>query len=360
MTSTSRSLQNSWNTAWATAPPSACQTLRNLNNQIAWGQSCVFAEENSDPTPFSINTACMPWVTSNIYPSPSAFYSPATACPDSWTAVATQTSGGDWIKGETALQCCPGGFDSDGGSGCRPGSGESWPVVECGEADAEENKMRTYVGVSWPAGVTASVGALQLRYQGSDVRSVNPTDSSPAETGRSGSGSESGEGGGEGGLSTGTIAGIAIAITLVLIIGALAAFLLWRRRKHRKTALLASKGPGGEKAGRGASGSVQSTAHHSIAKAPIEVTAAGTGRVQYETPEWNVEMDATEAERQKLVTAYHTPISASTADSGTKAAELGGMARVARKPIAPVEIDSTPVIPEVGDAYIPYRPGAER
>jgi hypothetical protein len=33
------------------------------------------------------------------------------------------------------------------------------------------------------------------------------------------------------------------------------------------------------------------------------------------------------------------------------------MARVPRKPIAPVEIDGTAVVAEVGDAYIPYRPG---
>ena len=33
--------------------------------------------------------------------------------------------------------------------------------------------------------------------------------------------------------------------------------------------------------------------------------------------------------------------------------------RVPRKRIAPVEIDGVQVVPEVGDAYIPYRPGAE-
>jgi hypothetical protein len=367
MTSTSRSLQHSWDTAWATAPPPSCQTLRNLNNAVAYGQTCVFAEEDGDPTPFNINTACLPWVTSGVYPSTSAFYSPATACPDSWTAVATQTSASnqkDWVDGETALQCCPDGMVGDGRVGCRPGSSGSWPVVECGEADAEENEQRTYLGASWPASATPSITALQLRYQPSDVGSANPTASetgrtSTSGTGGSGGGGKSSNGGAGGGLSTGATAAIATVIPLAFIIGALAAFLLWRRKsRNRKTTLLASEDLGDEKARR-ASGS--STQHPtSDPKAPSTAAAAYTTGTAHETPEWNIEMNATEAERQKLVNAYdQAPMSASTTAGGSEAAELGGMARVSRKPIAPVEIDSTEVRAEIGDAYLPYRPGAE-
>jgi hypothetical protein len=376
MTSTTRSLQQSWNTAWASAPPASCQTLRNLNNAVAWGQTCVFAEEDGDPTPFDINTACMPWVTSGISPSPSAFYSPATACPDSWTPVATQMSassqndGDRWIDGEVGLQCCPNGMVGDGATGCRPGSSGSWPVVECGEADAEENEQRTYNGASWPASATPSIIALQLRYQPSDVGSANPTASSTSASETGAGGSEGSKDGGEGGgLSTGATAAIATVIPLVLIIGALAAFLLWRRKKNRKAALVAGKEHADEKAGR-PSGSVTGTTHHAVAAgSDLKAPFATAPTSHHETPEWNVEMDATEAERQKLVgpyqspisaTSFQSPVSASTAGNPSDAAELGGVARLPRKPIAPVEIDSTEVRAEVGDAYIPYRPGSEQ
>jgi hypothetical protein len=252
----------------------------------------------------------------------------------------------------------------DGRVGCRPGSSGSWPVVECGEADAEENEQRTYLGASWPASATPSITALQLRYQPSDVGSANPTASetgrtSTSGTGGSGGGGKSSNGGAGGGLSTGATAAIATVIPLAFIIGALAAFLLWRRKsRNRKTTLLASEDLGDEKARR-ASGS--STQHPtSDPKAPSTAAAAYTTGTAHETPEWNIEMNATEAERQKLVNAYdQAPMSASTTAGGSEAAELGGMARVSRKPIAPVEIDSTEVRAEIGDAYLPYRPGAE-
>jgi hypothetical protein len=370
MTSTSRSLQHTWDTVWSTAPPQACATLRNLNGAVAWGETCVFPEEDSDPIPFSINTACMPWVTSNVYPSPSAFYSPATACPASWTAVATQTTadgeGSDnrWIDGEIGLQCCPNGFQADGRDGCRPESSGNFPVVECGEADAEENELRTYAGGSWPASATPSVTALRLRYQPSDAGSANPTPSNTAATASessSSSGSPGGSGASDGGISTGAIAAIATVIPLVMIIGALALFLLWRRRKKNRKAALASKHSGDEKDDY-PSRFVNDTAYHPIPKGTAAAHYAGSSQTPHETPEWNVEMDATEAERQKVASiapAPGTSTSSSSPVNGSEAAELAGMARVARKPIAPVEIDGNPVIPEVGDAYIPYRPGRE-
>jgi hypothetical protein len=333
---TPRSLQHSWNSAWATAPPTSCSTLRNLHNTIAYGRTCVFAEEDGDALPFDINTACLPWITPGISP---AFYSPATACPEAWTAVATQTFAPD---GEVELQCCPGGMEGDGPTGCRPGGRGSWPVVECGEADAEENEVSSYRGASWSVTATASITALQLRYQGSDVGGGSATASST-----SASAEESGAGGG-GGLSTGATAAIATVIPLLAIIGTLAAFLLWRRRtKSRKSALVALRGLADEKAGR-------PSASPTYASTPKAVAGA-----QHEIPEWNIEMDATEAEREKLVGAYQSPQFQSPVGNENEAAELGGMARLARKPIAPVEIDSTEVRAEVGDAYLPYRPGAE-
>ncbi|KAF2848978.1 hypothetical protein T440DRAFT_469723 [Plenodomus tracheiphilus IPT5] len=387
MSTTSRSLQRAWNTAWTTAPPPSCATLRNSANTVAWGLSCVFAAEDSDPLPFSINTACMPWVTSNIYPSPSAFYSPATACPASWTAVATQTassgSGGElgleqWIGGETALLCCPNAFEGDGGRGCRPrGSGE-FVVTECGEADAEENEVRTYAGGAWPVTATASVEALEVRWQASDTGRT--ASSSVSETGAGGGGS----GSSGGGLSTGATAVIATVIPLVFLVGALAAFLLWRRRKNREINAGTDNFGGEEKNGRdsgvdgvaahayqsppksksthlaamdpGSAGLAPPTAAAATAVAGPNTTSRSQS--QHETPEWNAELDASEAERQRLVSPSVAPVSAAT-DASEQTSELGGLARVQRKPIAPVEIDSREIVAEVGDAYIPYRPGGQ-
>ncbi|CAA9964134.1 hypothetical protein PTMSG1_07493 [Pyrenophora teres f. maculata] len=351
MTSTSRRLQQTWNTAWATAPPPSCSTLRNLNGAIAWGETCVFAQEDGDPLPFSINTACMPWVTSNVYPSPAAFYSPATACPDAWTAVATQTAasgeGSDdrWVDGEVGLQCCPEGFQGDGGAGCRPGSSGRWPVLECGEADAEENKLKTYDGGRWPGSATPSIEALRLRYQMSDVGSARPTASAsgPGETGAS-AGADGKE---DSGLSTGAIAAIATVIPLALILAALAAFTLWRRNKKRKAALLASQHLSQEKPDRPSS-STDGTMRHTYHSVPkVGTYAVGPSQVQHETPEWNVEMDAMDTER---------PVVGSGGHGQAEVQELGGLARVPRKAIAPVEIDGRAVLAEVGDAYIAYRP----
>ena len=307
----------------------------------------------------------MPWFTSNVYPSPSAFYSPATACPDSWTAVATQTAksgeGSDdrWIDGEVGLQCCPEGFQSDGGTGCRPGGSGSWPVVECGEADAEENTFKTYDAARWPASATPSISALKLRYQASDTGDARPTASSlmPGDTGSGNSGSGSG-GKRDDGLSTSAVAAIATVIPLVLIIAALAAFTLWRRSKKRKAALLASSNLGQGKAERRSS-STDGPAKHIYHSVPKSARDDGSSQGQHETPEWNIEMDAMEAERPNLGEVDSPPVVGGRAQGQAEAAELGGLARVPRKAIAPVEIDGRPVLAEVGDAYIAYRPGAE-
>lgn len=357
MTTSSRADLHPWSTPWVTAPPPSCSTLRNLNGAVAWGQSCVFAQEDGDPLPFSINTACMPWVTSNIYPSPSVFYSPATACPTSWTAVATRTTGTAWAAGETGLRCCPGGFEGDGGDGCRPGSSSGvWPVLECGEADADENALSMYTASAWPAGATPSVPALRLRFQASDVGSASPgpsSSSTPASSARSG------------GLSTGSIVALAVAIPLAIILGAFAAFFLWRRRRRNGTAshMQSAKTPD-EKDTRAAPSLDSSTAYHPLVshetpKPGAIHSSALTSRHAaltdtHEIPEWNAELPASEASQTQTSAA---PPPAAGSPSESEPAELGGLLRVARKPIAPVEIDGTAVVPEVGDAYIPYRPG---
>jgi hypothetical protein len=372
-TTDTRSDWRTWSPSYETAPPAACQTIRNLNNVVEWGATCVFGEEDG-PAPFSINTACMPWVTPNVYPNTAAFYSPATACPTSWSAVSTATNGDQWVNGETGLTCCPPGFDGDGRGGCKVGTA-TYPAVECGEADAEENNQRVYTSGKLPPRATASITALKLRYQASDIGSASVTGNTPSNTGGSNGG------GGGGGLSTGAKAAIGTIIPLVFIIGAFAFALLWRRRKQKKAAMALAAKNADEKDTR-PSGSINSTAYqqpttfpNSDIKGPplVPVLAGaqrtgggGTGGLS-ETPEWNVEMDATEAERQGLVANQYEPQGvvghqhepSSAISHQTDASELAGTARMSRKPIAPVEMDGTGVRAEVGDAYIPYRPGGE-
>jgi hypothetical protein len=350
-----RSNWRAWSPAYQTAPPAACQTLRSLNNAVEWGKICVFGKEDGDPVPFSINTACMPWVTPNVYPNTVAFYSPATACPASWSAVSTATNGDRWVKGETALTCCPSGFEGDGRGGCKVGNSGTFPVIQCGEADAEENNNLVYTAGQWPATATASVTALQLRYQASDIGSASATSNSPSNT----TGSNPNNNSSNQGLSTGAKAAIGTIIPLVFLFSALALALLWRRRKQKKVALVLAAQNSAHEKNHPPSPATNLTPHphahpsptknSSLAHSPINFATANT----HETPEWNVEMDATEAERQRLVPHEYEPTSAAATD----ASELGGVPRVARKRVAPVEIDGTPVGVEMGDAYIAYRPG---
>lgn len=251
--------------------------------------------------------------------------------------MATQTTGGtgdQWVSGETALACCPSGFQSDGGSGCRPGSQGSWPVVQCGDSDGDDNELKTYAAAAWPATATPSISALYLRYQASDIRSVSATGASSSSTGSSGSG------GGSKRLSTGVIAAIAAVAVIVFFIGLLAAFLLWRRRKHQKAAAALSASDEKGHTSPGSKG-----AHMNAAG--LRGGTRGDDSPSHETPEWNAELDASASDQQRLVSAY----SASAMSHGIGVpSELSG---VSKGPVAPVEIDGKPVTAELEDNYVP-------
>ena len=375
---TTRPNQQPWATGFEAAPSSACATLRALSNTVEYGVQCVFGEEDGDALPNSINVACLPWATASA-PASGAFFSPATACPTSWTTVATQTAAegaSDWIDGETALQCCPPGFVGGSGGMCNPGTTGTTPVVRCGEADAEENENAVYTAGQWPASVTAKVTALQLRYQASDTGgTASATGSGSSSMATSTSGSTPGTGGTGGGLSTGARAAIGTVIPLVFIIGALAAFMLWRRRKHKKAAAAAmskdfadghetkrsyDKLPqeGFASSDIGSKGAPIAPMTSAAAVAPATSTTAAAAvphDVQHETPEWNAELDATEAERRRYMAVQGSlfpPASGgvktvSSPGGASEASELGGVMRVNRKPVAPVELDSTPVMTEL-------------
>jgi hypothetical protein len=264
--------------------------------------------------------------------------------------VATRTvaSGTDdqWIDGETALSCCPSGFVADNTGACSPGSSGTWPVVQCGEADAEENELRTYTAGSWPAGATARVPVLQLRFQATD------TDGAPLATSSSSGNGNSSNGKGSSGLSTATKAALGTVIPLIVLLGTLAFFLLWRRRKNRAASVKAAE----EEHLYPKSAPLDTTAYSHSGASPLPPAGAyahpqlstvpDTALPLHETPEWNVEMDAVEAERRQYTAVQGSVFPAATAAAAEKStvevAELGGLARVARKPIAPVEIDSEP------------------
>ncbi|KAF1973377.1 hypothetical protein BU23DRAFT_568385 [Bimuria novae-zelandiae CBS 107.79] len=353
-TTTPRSLQIPWSTPWATPPPSSCSTLVVASSTAAYGATCNFAEEEKGSVTNSpLNTACLPWLAQTATPASNAFYSPATACPPSWSAVATATSGRDqWIDGETALSCCPNGFEDGSGGTCRPASTGTFPVIECGEADAEENEFSTYTGASWPTSAPVNVPALQLRFQASDIGSASATVSSSTVgsstasssistlTGSTSPSSDStNRGESRGGLSTGAKAAIGTVVPLAVIIIALAAFFLLRRRKNKKTT------------GMHDSAFVEIKDYPEPKTNIVQPNVGSTrGTATHETPEWNAELEATEAERRgepvPAFDAAQSPVS-----------ELGGVARKPRKLVPAVELDGTPVASEMDvSPYMAYKP----
>jgi hypothetical protein len=387
MASTSRSLHQPWSTPWATPPPSSCSTLILASSTVSYGATCVFPEDDADASTIDpFNTACLPWLAGSATPASNAFYSPVTACPPSWSAVATQTSGlAQAVDGETALSCCPNGFEDGGGGVCKPASTGSFAVVECGEADAEENESRTYAGASWPASATISIPALQLRFRAEDLGDASTTGTATSSSTPSGSNTSGGDagGGGGGGLSPGVKAAIGTVIPLAIIMFALAAFLLWRRRRHNKAVALNEKAfaePGtysdtkpmavgvtaGSSQHSNAGGAAAGTSHQPYAVGAAAGTshdrhavgtAAGTSHrlSAEETPEWNTELEATEAQHQRAVAPAATAAHASAAHPS--ASELGGLARKPRKPVPAVEMEGSAVPVEMDvSRYMAYQP----
>jgi hypothetical protein len=156
-------------------------------------------------------------------------------------------------------------------------------------------------------------------------------------------------------------------IPLLFLLGALAAFLLWRRRKQKKAAVAATSKDFAD--GHETKRSYEEVPQEPFSNSNIGIksasgtavgatavaAAASTGRTgTHETPEWNAELDATEAERRKYLAVQGSlfppnsaPVDASSQGGESEVSELGGMMRVNRKPVAPVELDSIPVTSEL-------------
>ena len=207
-----------------TAPPEAChQPAGNV-----WGHTC--SGTNIAPA-----LSCYPWSTSAPSISERLFWSPAIACPQGWVASAVRTTpynagyaNGDaeWIAGETAITCCPKGFEDYNGAGncrwygknfltntpCTSGVGAG----ETGKASGQDTSSTTR---STTTTTQPYANELRLRYQQSDLTQLlrdEPTGNpSPNE-----------------GLSNGAKAAIGTVIPVV-IIGLVAGLLLIRRRRNR-------------------------------------------------------------------------------------------------------------------------------
>lgn len=147
----------------------------------------------------------------------------------------TQTSAlAQAIPGETGLSCCPNGFDDDGGGTCKPASTGTCQVVECGDADAEENNSRTFMGANWLASATLGVQALQVRFRAEDKGAAGSTGSPLSSTSGTPSPTSTGESTPSAGLSTGAKAAIGAVVPIAFSLLVLAMFFLYRSRKHNK------------------------------------------------------------------------------------------------------------------------------
>ena len=222
---TTRSQCQSWKPAYMTAPPEACH--RPAGN--VWGHSC-------SGTDISPALSCYPWSASAPSIDERLFWSPAIACPQGWVASTVRTTpysagyaNGDaeWIAGETAITCCPKGFEDWNGAGNCRWSGTVFltntPCTSGGSA-AETGKVSGQSTSSTRTTTQLYAKELRLRYQQSDLTQLlrdEPTGNLNSNTTH---GDES--------LSNGAKAAIGTVVPVV-VIGLVIGFFLIRRRRKR-------------------------------------------------------------------------------------------------------------------------------
>ena len=178
--------------------------------------------------------SCYPWSASAPTINERLFWLPAIACPQGWVASTMRTTpyragytNGDaeWIAGETAITCCPTGFEKwNSGRNCRWNGTNFLTNTPCtsGSSAAETGEVsgQSTSTTTWPY-----AKKLRLRYQQSDLTQSLP--GAPA-----GDCSLNGTCRGED-LSVGEKAAIG-AVVPVAIIGLVAGILLiWKRRQRQ-------------------------------------------------------------------------------------------------------------------------------
>jgi hypothetical protein len=220
---TTRSQCQSWRPTYMTAPPEACHRVAGN----VWGHSC-------SGTTILPALNCYPWSASAPSINERLFWSPAIACPQGWVASTVRTTpyragytNGDaeWIAGETAITCCPKGFEDWNTVGNCRWSGTVFltntPCTSGGSA-TETGKVSEQSTSSIYTQPYAK--ELRLRYQQSDLTQLLRAEPTGDPNTNTPHGSES--------LSSGAIAAISTLGSL-LIIGLVAGFFLIRRRKRR-------------------------------------------------------------------------------------------------------------------------------
>ncbi|KAF2011385.1 hypothetical protein BU24DRAFT_453946 [Aaosphaeria arxii CBS 175.79] len=204
-----------------------------------------------------------------------AYFSPASDCPGGWSA-ATSGSDGKVFKGigkaETGVVCCPSSFTWDITNGCRAPPTFTQQVSFCA-GDPNTIKESTAI-TTWLYGAGSAAGglyapAIQLRYNGAASPTTSTSTSPPLTTnskptgpaidwsdpagthkckrkggnsGNSGhgysgkngkSGGKFGCGGKKKGLSKGAVIAIAVVVPVVVIGGAVLAWVLVRRKRAK-------------------------------------------------------------------------------------------------------------------------------
>jgi hypothetical protein len=213
-----------------TAPPDPCHRLAGN----VWGHSC-------SGTGILPALSCYPWSASAPNIDERLFWSPAIACPQGWVASTVRTTpysagyaNGDaeWIAGETAITCCPKGYeDWNAGGNCRWAGTVFLTNTPCtsGGSTAETGKASGQNTSSTRTTTNAQPYAkeLRLRYQQSDLTQLlrdEPTGTLNRTTPHR-----------DEGLSISAKAAIGTAVP-VLIIGLVAGFFLIRRHKKGRNA----------------------------------------------------------------------------------------------------------------------------
>ena len=228
---TTRSQCQPWRPAYMTAPPEAChQPAGNV-----WGHTC-------STTGIAPALSCYPWSASAPAIDECLFWSPAIACPQGWVASTVRTTpyragytdgDAEWIAGETAITCCPSGFeDRNSGGNCRWSgtnfltntpctSGSS--AAETGRASGQSTSSATRATTTQPY-----AKELRLRYQQSDLTQLQQDDPTGNPSPDSTHGNKN--------LSTGAKAAIGTVVPVVVIGLVVGLFFFWRLRRRRPNA----------------------------------------------------------------------------------------------------------------------------
>ncbi|TDZ13680.1 hypothetical protein Cob_v013158 [Colletotrichum orbiculare MAFF 240422] len=233
------------------APLTTVFTTPDFCNSLYWTDTI---------TPPLSSIVCMPTSWKQVYEYSWGFYSPGI-CPSGYTEgcafPTTRASrsngnvylGGPVIEGETARLCCPTGHT------CY--SGSDWPYSKCLSTVPTTSYFNS---MNEPTSALATVFAVQVRWQASDLSNLETDPTVPGATytgprstsgasatvsGTDGGGSGAGfatatatatpEGsGGGGGISVAATVGIAVGAVVGTLVLALVAFMIWWRRRRRR------------------------------------------------------------------------------------------------------------------------------